>query len=168
MSRICIAKILNAHGIRGLVKLRIFADDIDIITDPSITFYRDKTGSDSIKVTLKNAIKGDYLASVEGVNDRNGAEELRHLKIYMDENALPELDDDEVYHRDLEGIGVKDEQDNVIGKVKAVQNFGAEDLFEISPTSGNSFFLPFRDEFIVDINTDDKIMVIKDYEDYID
>ena len=37
MKRICVAKILNAHGIRGLIKLRIHAENIELIRDPNIT-----------------------------------------------------------------------------------------------------------------------------------
>ena len=167
MSRLCIAKILNAHGIRGLVKIRIYADDIDLVKGSDAVLYRDAEGSDQIKITLKNPIKGDYLASVEGVDDRNAAEELRHLEIYMDEAKLPTLDDDEVYHRDLVGLSVIDSEKNKLGTVKLMQNFGAGDLLEISPNSGNNFYLPFNKEIIVNIDLDEQQVTVQDFEDYL-
>jgi 16S rRNA processing protein RimM len=167
MGRICVAKILNAHGIRGLVKLRIHAENIELIRDPNIPLYCDGTSAKTIKLTLKNALKGDYLAEVEGVGDRNAAEELRHLEIFMDEGDLPKLDDDEIYHRDLVEMTVVNEAGEALGIVKAVRNFGAEDLLEISPRSGNNFYLPYRSDFIIESNTDTKQIIITDYEDYI-
>lgn len=169
MSRICVAKILNAHGIKGLVKLRLYVEDANLIEDPDISFYKGEVSNETIKIKLKNPIKGDFLAEIVGVHDRNAAELLRHAKIYMDENALPDLKDDEVYHKDLIGLSLIDKDSKEpIGRVKSIQNFGAEDLFEIAPLSGNAFFLPFRDEFIVDINIGDKFITITGYEDYLD
>jgi 16S rRNA processing protein RimM len=167
MSRLCIAKILNAHGIRGLVKIRIYADDISLVKGPDAVLYRDAESSEQIKITLKNPIKGDYLASVEGVDDRNAAEELRHLEIYMDEAKLPTLDDDEVYHRDLVGLSVIDSEKNKLGTVKLMQNFGAGDLLEIAPNSGNSFYLPFNKDYIVNIDLDEQQVTVQDFEDYL-
>jgi len=167
MGRICVAKILNAHGIRGLVKLRIHAENIELLRDPNITLYRDHSSADTIVFTLKNALKGDYLAEVKGVNDRNGAEALRHLEVFMDESDLPTLEDDEIYHRDLVGLDVLNEDNQKLGRVKAVQNFGAEDLLEIAPSSGNSFFLPYRKNIVLKADTDAKQIIVTDYEDFI-
>jgi 16S rRNA processing protein RimM len=167
MARICVAKILNAHGIRGLVKLRIHAENIELLRDPNITLYRDKTSDDTIIFTLKNALKGDYLAEVKGVSDRNDAEKLRHMEVFMDEADLPTLDEDEVYHRDLVGLDVINEEDQKLGRVKAVQNFGAEDLLEIAPPSGNSFFLPYRKDIVLKTDTNAKHIIVTGYEDYI-
>ncbi len=167
MARICVAKILNAHGIRGLVKLRIHAENIELLRDPNITLYRDETSDETIIFTLKNALKGDYLAEVKGVSDRNDAEKLRHMEVFMDEADLPTLDEDEVYHRDLVGLDVINEEDQKLGRVKAVQNFGAEDLLEIAPSSGNSFFLPYRKDIVLKTDTNAKHIIVTGYEDYI-
>lgn len=168
MTRIRVAKILNAHGIKGFVKLRVFAEDIYLIEDPDVVLYRGKDSQEPIKITLKNAVKGDFLAAIDGVNDRNAAEELRHLEIFMDEGALPELEEDEFYHKDMAGLKVFDKDGNEFGKVKSIQNFGAEDLFEISPNAAKNFYLPYRDEFIINLDVDEKKLTIQDYEDYME
>jgi ribosomal 30S subunit maturation factor RimM len=62
---------------------------------------------------------------------------------------------------------VVNEAGEALGIVKAVRNFGAEDLLEISPRSGNNFYLPYRSDFIIESNTDTKQIIITDYEDYI-
>ena len=43
-----------------------------------------------------------------------------------------------------------DEQD--LGTVKAVQNFGASDLLEIKPKIGAAYFHPFTDDFVLSLD----------------
>ena len=168
MGRICVAKILNAHGIKGFVKIRPYVDDVSLLQDDDITLYKDADGTKRIILTLKNALKGDYLASIEGVNDRNAAELLRHAEIYMDESDLPDLDEDEIYHKDLQQMDIMDEQGTKIGQVKSIQNFGAGDLIEVKPISGKSFYIPFNENYVLDIDTESKQMKVTNYQDFMD
>lgn len=168
MTRICVAKILNAHGIKGFVKIRPFVDDISLLVNDQITLYKSENGQDKIVITLKNPVKGDYLAYIDGVNDRNAAEELRHVEIFMDEDDLPALDDDEIYHKDLVGLNVVNESDEKIGVVKSIQNFGAGDLVEIKPISGKSFYIPFNEDYVLDIDLDSETLKATNYQDFMD
>ena len=44
-------------------------------------------------------------------------------------------------------------------KILAVHNFGAGDLFEIQPEAAESFYLPFTNEIIKDINLGEGILI---------
>jgi 16S rRNA processing protein RimM len=69
---------------------------------------------------------------------------LRGTVLYADRDQLPSLPDDEFYHADLIGLEVFDTGGTLIGKVKTVQNHGADDLLEtqLAGTSA-TVFLPF-------------------------
>ena len=153
--RICVAKIATAHGVKGLVKLHIFAEDINLLNN---TLYTTETGDSEISITLKNATAKHWLAEVKDVTDRTEAEKLRGTELFIDQEHLPEPEEGEFYFSDLIGLECFDKDDKPIGKVIAVENFGAGDLLEIQAIGQESFYLPFTDDTILEV-LDDKIIV---------
>ena len=147
-NRICIAKIATAHGIKGFVKLHIFADNSQLANGKLFT---SESGDKTLSLTLKNATAKHWLAQIEGVTDRTEAEKLRGTELYIDKENLPDANDDEAYIADLIGLACIDENSKHIGKIIAVENFGASDLLEIQPDVAESFYLPFTDETVLDI-----------------
>jgi len=140
---ICIAKIATAHGIKGLVKLHVFADDSSLADG---ILFTSEGGDKTLSLKLKNQTAKHWLAEVEGITDRNEAEKLRGTELYIDKDNLPEANDDEFYIADLIGLSCIDKDNKHIGKIIAVENFGASDLLEIQPDGGESFYLPFTDD----------------------
>ena len=152
--RVCLGKITTPHGIKGLVKIIPFGEDPSLIQSlgPAYT-AGDNAHTDTLVITLKNPAGKYFLAAIDGVTDRDQAEALRGTELYFDRDLLPETGDDEFYYDDLVGLAVR-ENDQTIGTVKSVQNFGAGDLLEIKPKSGSTFFLPYTDEYILDVDLD--------------
>ncbi len=154
--RILIAEIATAHGIKGFVKVRSYAEDKALLEQ----VLQDEKGK-NFQLKLKNALKGDWVAEVKGITDRNAAELLRGTKLYIDRTAMPETDDGEFYIEDLKGFRVTDESGKDIGTVLSVENFGASDLLDIKPSEGgSSFYLPFTDDIVLSIDTDDNVISV--------
>lgn len=149
--RICLGEISTAHGVRGLVRIRIYGDDPQSLTAHGPLFTTE-TGDQTITIKLKNAANKFWIAEVAGVTDRNVAETLRGTKLWVERSKLPEPDEDEFYHEDMIGMIVRTEADGEVGTVVAVENFGAGDLLEIKPPAGPTFYIPFVDEYIVEVN----------------
>ena len=63
------------------------------------------------------------------------------------------FEENEYYFSDLIGLEVVDLEDNVIGKVKSVDNFGAGDVMEIVIKGERSVVLPFSIEAIPIVDT---------------
>ncbi len=159
--KIKIAKIATAHGIKGMVKLDFYGDDISIF-EKSEYFFDSKGNKFSFKI--KNPVKNQWVAEVNNIRDRNDAEKLRGTDIYINKSNLPEIkDEDEFYYEDLIGMNVLDKDGNISGKITAIQNFGAGDLLEIKPVSGSSYYLPFTKEYVPEVNlTLGKIVILPD------
>ena len=152
-NRICIAKIATAHGIKGLVKLHVFADNETLANG---ILFTSESGDKTLSLKLKNQTAKHWLAEVDGITDRTEAEKLRGTELYIDKENLPDADEDEFYIADLIGLPCIDIDQKHIGKIIAVENFGASDLLEIQPAkdfkNGESFYLPFTDETVLDIS----------------
>lgn len=141
-ARVCLAAIVGAHGVRGLVRLKPFTE-----VPESVVAYgplTDEAGKRQFRLRLKGQVKGLLLAEVEGVTDRDAAEALRGQRLYVGREALPSPEDpEEFYYADLIGLRVETAAGELLGEVRAVQDFGAGDVLEVAPPQGRSFYLPF-------------------------
>jgi 16S rRNA processing protein RimM len=88
--------------------------------------------------------RGQIIAGVEGISDRTAAEDLKGVRLYVPRSRLgPSGDEDEFYHADLLGLAAELADGRPLGSVKAVHNFGAGDILEISLPDGRSLDVTF-------------------------
>ena len=151
--RVCLAKIATAHGVRGLVKLIVHAADPQSI-EAYGPLFSSETGPKTLRLKLHNPMGKYWLAEVDGITDRTAAEKLRGTDLWVDRDKLPAPDEGQHYYTDLIGLPAHDENDKEIGKIITVANFGATDLLEIQPPDSPSFYLPFVDDYVLEINNE--------------
>jgi 16S rRNA processing protein RimM len=144
--KICVAKIGAAHGVRGEVRLWPFTEDPMAVLHYGPLSTRD--GARQFEVARARAAKDHLVASLKGVADRDAAERLNGIELYISRDALPDTDEGEYYHADLIGLAAIDPQGASIGTVTAIHNFGAGDIIEIAPKSGPSLLLPFTNAVV--------------------
>lgn len=151
-ARVCVGAIAAAHGIKGEVKIKTFTED-----PLSVGAYgpvSDETGARQYRLSHLRApggAAGDsvVIARLDGIADRNGAEALRGLRLYVPRAALPEAAAGEYYHHDLIGLAAVLVSGEKLGSVRAVLNFGAGDLLEIAPDeTGETLVVPFSDAVV--------------------
>ena len=98
----------------------------------------------SFEIAALRPGKDMLIARLKGVADRNAAEALRNLRLYVPRDRLAEPEEDEFYYADLVGLAVTTPDGNSLGTAISVQNFGAGDLLEIAPSAGGpSMLVPF-------------------------
>lgn len=156
---VLMAEIVGVHGIKGWVKLKIFSADPEGLADFA-PFY-DAAGQRTFELQAVHPHGNTYLAVIDGVTDRNAAEALRGTKLYLPRENLPDIDEDDTfYHVDLIGLAAHWPDGRPMGAVVNVANFGAGDLLEIRPTRGASFFVPFTNEVVPDVDMTKKIVTV--------
>lgn len=140
--RLCLGIVTGAHGLRGLVRIRPFTD-----TPEGVAAYgplESEDGARRFALTVMNRTgKGQVVARIDGVDDRNGAEALRGQRLYVGRDSLPAPDEDEYYHVDLIGLAAVDPAGAPLGTVRAVYDFGAGDILEIQGPDGRLSTVPF-------------------------
>ena len=146
---IFVAQVGAAHGVRGEVKVTTFTADPMALADYKTLLRQD--GSPALAIASARPAKGGIVARLKGVADRNAAEALRGLKLYIPRDSLPEPEEDEFYLADLVGLFVETAEGEALGTVKAVQDFGAGDLLEIQPRAGATWWLPFTRQAVPEV-----------------
>jgi 16S rRNA processing protein RimM len=149
--RICVGQILGAHGVRGLVKLASFTEDPEAIAQYGA--LTDEAGTRTFPVEIVGSNKGNWIARIDKVDDRDVAQALAGTRLFVDRSALPPPDEDEFYHADLIGLRAELADGTVLGTVAAMHNFGAGDIVELAMLSGKKPLLPFDRETVPEIDT---------------
>jgi 16S rRNA processing protein RimM len=140
-ARVCLGAIAGAHGVRGLVKIKSFTQD-----PADLTAYGplgDEAGQRHFEIAVTGEAKGLLLARIAGVADREAAQALRGVRLYVPRAALPEPEAEEFYRADLIGLAVEDPQGRPLGRVVAVENYGAGDYLEIARPDGEPLLISF-------------------------
>jgi 16S rRNA processing protein RimM len=136
--RVALAAVAGAHGIKGELRLKLFADSAESLARHSHVFVG---GRELAVFDVKDGGK-TVIARFEGISDRSAAEALRGQLVEIDRAKLPELQEGEYYHADLIGLPCFDDDGNALGIVAAVENFGAGDVIEIERPKGARFMIP--------------------------
>ena len=140
---ICVGVIASPHGVRGALKIKSFtADPADIFT---FTQLQNSDG-ELLALTPKGQAGQFLLAVMEGVDDRNAAEQLKGTKLYIERSQLPETQEGEFYIEDLVGLAVDLADGRRVGTVKQVMNYGAGDIVEVQFNNGSEEMFSFTDD----------------------
>lgn len=149
-ARVCVAEIVAAHGIRGLVKLRSFTERPETVA--TYGPLSDDRGGPPIRLAIAGSAGAALLARIEGIGDRNGAEALVGRRLYADRAALPAPDEDEFYHADLVGLDAIRVDGKPLGRVRAVHDYGAGCFVEIDGETGKGEMIPFTRAAVPEID----------------
>jgi 16S rRNA processing protein RimM len=157
--RVLLGSFANAHGIRGEVQVRTFTGAPEAIA--SYGPLSDKSGTRIFKLKVVRVTDKGIIARVEGVADRNAAEALKGIELYVERAKLPAASEGEYYHADLIGLRAVSPDGEEIGKIIAVANFGAGDLLEIQIMGGTATeFVPFSDACVPSVDVAAGVAVV--------
>ena len=153
-----VGRVAGAFGVRGEVRITSFTAEPLALLDYKALKRQD--GSPGLTLTSGRVAKGGVVCRAKEVETRDQAEALRGLKLYIDRAALPAPDEDEFYVTDLIGLAVVTADGEPLGTVKAVQDFGAGDLLEITPPEGGAtWYLPFTLEAVPEVRIAEGVVV---------
>ena len=149
MGYIEVGKIVNTHALKGEVKIKSFTN-----------FDRFKVGSilylstDYIQVKVKtHRVKDnfDYI-TLEGYEDINLILPYKNKSLYISDDQLEELNEDEYYIKDLINLKVYNEDKKYVGIVKDVSEYPQNFMLEVEKEDKKIALIPFRKEFVISVS----------------
>ncbi len=149
------AKIVTTHGIKGEVKIKIITDDLNRFTKGNILYLNE---SESIKVDSFREFKNMGLLTFNGITNINDVLPYIGKTIYVDTE-----DDEDIYYDDLIGCKVFDYQKE-IGIVFDVMEVPQGEILCIKLHNQKEAYVPFVDEFIKEIDIENKQIYIESIE----
>ena len=157
--KVCIGAITGVRGLRGEVRIKSFTADPDGVA--AYDQVTDEAGEHAYRIRVTGHVKGMVIARLDGINDRDAAESLKGTKLYVPRSILPEPEDGAFYHADLVGLKAETADGEPLGTVKAVHNFGAGDVIEISGGGKDELMVPFTSAAVPDVDLESGRIVVQ-------
>ena len=139
---VVVGAIAGAHGVRGDVRVKSFT------SEPKACFaygpLLDADGRIIVEANSVRAAKNHFIVAPKVPREKEEWDAMKGVLLHVPRTAFPQTTEDEFYITDLVGLDVYTGGDKAVGTVKAVQNFGAGDIVEISLNEHDgSVLVPF-------------------------
>ncbi len=149
-----------AQGLGG--QIRVFSETENATDICNYGPLWDATKEQCLSLRFIRMHKNSLICAVEGINDRNGAEALAGMLLCVERDKLPLEQEEEFYHVDLIGLEVRNNEDDVLGVVRNVQNFGAQDLLDIYwHENQKTAYIPFTKAFVPKVDVKAGFIIIE-------
>jgi 16S rRNA processing protein RimM len=184
--KVSIARLIGVigkpRGIKGELYVRLFTDYPNTFRCGDIVYLDE----DCIReIVIENVIelnnKSRTVFKFFNYSNRNEAEKLRDCLLFRKEKDKPEIGEDNYWVDDIIDCLVYSPDNNIIGKVKNVENFPSNDslIVELENTDTNIkstdklknnpsiIIIPMIEDFIGDIDIKNKKITLKKIPEYI-
>jgi 16S rRNA processing protein RimM len=107
------------------------------------------------------ASRGHATLSLQGITDRDAAEELRGTVVRIDREQPAPLEEDEFYHYQLIGLTVKTEAGETLGTVVEIIETGANDVYVVKDAEGKETLIPALKDVVPVIDIEAGTMIVR-------
>ena len=157
-SFLAIGRFHKAHGVRGEIRVAMHTDLPERFTWLE-TVYVGETQLTPYKVESVRFHKGYALIKLEGIDQREAIEQLRHEWLMIPESEAIPLEEGEYFYHDLIGLSVETADGTMLGTIKEILETGANDVFVVKQEKGE-LLLPDIEEVVKEIDIDNSKMIV--------
>lgn len=147
-----IGQIVNTFGIKGMVKVKPFTDDINRFDRLETIYIKNKKGKKEYKIQEVKYHKQMVMLKLEGIENPEEAETLRGSYLLIDRDKEEPLEEGIYYIVDLLGLEVFSDEGELLGKVDDIFNTGSNDIYVVKDELGKQILLPGTSEVIKDVD----------------
>ncbi|MCR2820743.1 ribosome maturation factor RimM [Lederbergia panacisoli] len=162
-----VGKIVNTHGIKGEVRVISKTDFPEERYSPGSLLYLFLPKSkEPIKLIVKShrTHKNFDLLTFENYSNISDVEMWKEGILKVSEEQLNELSEGEYYFYEIIGCTVVTVDDEEIGIVKEILTPGANDVWVVKHKDGKEFLIPYIDDVVINISTEDQRIIINPIE----
>lgn len=142
---VTVGRVGAPHGIRGELKLQTFLEDPDNLLRFDDWYIQFPQKSDFVAFKdFEIHEKGvQFYIAFKGVTDRDQARQFTHALLAIPRESLPQLDAEEFYWSDLEGLSVYDQNGTLLGVVDYLMETGANDVLIVKNVEKREILIPY-------------------------
>ena len=165
-----IAQLKKPYGIKGWLWVFSETDDRTAIFDIQPWWMKTATGMKPLTVKAWRQQGSGIVAQFEQVPDRNVAETMNGVTVWVEQDVLPEPAEDEYYWSDLVSLRVMNEQDEYLGDITEMFETGAHAIMRVAPTSDSldaeERLIPWHKQTVMQVSLTDKTVLVAWPSDY--
>ena len=158
--------ITSSHGVSGKLNIKSLSDFKERFTKPG-TRWIQKHNEEPIPFKLLSGFqkpgKESFIISLEGINKRNEADNLKQYKLLVKSNDIPKLKDNEFHLNQLLDLDVKiniEDEIKIIGKVVDLITENNNLIVVRLKANNKDVLIPFVKEIVTNIDKNNKYLII--------
>ena len=144
-----VGKVSGPHGIKGWVKVISYTNPLENILSYKEWFIINEEGKKPFSIEDFRIQGKKIIVKLDGIQDRNSAEDLKNKEILVSRIELPKLEKNTYYWNDLLDLPVLDKKGTQIGKVDSLFETGSNDVLVIVNENKERFLVPFIMEEVI-------------------
>ena len=164
MDLIAIAVIKRAVGLQGHCGVMAYGETLESLKVPAAVYIGEsERRAREITLTHVELRPQGFVVLLDGISDRDAAESVQGLSLYVKEDQLPKLAEGEEYHFHLRGMKVVSGSTGAeIGTVRDTVNLPSMDALEVVLTNGHDIVMPYNDQAVVKVDKEGKVITVND------
>ena len=154
--RIRIGKIVKTHGLKGEFKIYPYTTDTSSFSNYK-NIYVDGVNSYSFEYVRQN--NNVLIAKFKGLNSIDDLPSLINKDIFIDYSEKRRMEEGEYLVSELIGLKVY-HGENLLGEIKDVLLYGANDVFSVIDMDNNERLIPNVKQFVKNIDIENKKVIV--------
>ena len=155
-----IGQIVNTSGLKGVIKVKPFTDDIQKFNNFKTIYISIKKELKEFKIQQVRFSKNMVFLKLEGIDTIEEAEKYRnfYLKVKRDKNE--KLEKDSYYIVDIIGCTVYTDENKKLGIITDVFSTGSNDVYVAKDELGKQILLPAIKQVIKSVDIENKTIIV--------
>ena len=155
-----IGQIVNTFGIKGMVKVAPFTDDITRFDDLKNVVVVTRKERKTFEIEEVKYHKNMVLLKLKGIDKVEEAENLKNSYLEIERSQAAKLDEGTYYIVDILGLEVYTDNNQFLGRVNDIFNTGSNDIYVVKDEMGKQILLPAIKEVIQKIDLDNNKITV--------
>ena len=155
-----VGQIVNTFGIKGLVKVKAFTDELERFEELKKVYVCKKDKLEEIEIEEVKYHKDMVLLKIKGIENMEDAEKLKGLYLKIDRKDAKKLPEGTYFIADLIGLDVYSDENELLGKLEDIFNSGANDVYVVKDENGKQILLPGIPDVIKEIDLEQEKIVV--------
>lgn len=155
-----IGQIVNTFGIKGMVKVKPFTDNIKRFDKLKKVYIENKNGRKEYEIEELKYHKEMVLIKFKGIENPEDANLLRESYLTVNRDDEDPLEEGTYYIVDMIGLEVETEEGEKLGNLVDIFNTGSNDIYVVKDELGKQILLPAIKDVIKKIDMEKRKMTV--------
>ena len=155
-----IGQIVNTFGIKGMVKVKPFTDDIRRFDQLKTVYVEKNSTKTEYEIEEVKYHKDMVLIKFKGIDKVEQAEMLRNSYLTVSRDSVEKLEEGRYYIVDLLGLEVYTDEQVLLGTLEDIFNTGSNDIYVVKDKQGKQILLPAIQDVIKQIDIENKKIIV--------
>lgn len=155
-----IGQIVNTFGIKGMVKVKPFTDDIKRFDRLKKVYIEKQKVKEKYEIEEVKYHKEMVLIKFKGIENPEEANLLRNYYLFVNREDEEPLEEGRYYIVDMLGLEVYTDKEKLLGNLEDIFNTGSNDVYVVRDELGKQILLPATKEVIKKVDIENKKIIV--------